>query len=70
MKKYKAPTLKRVNELAALASELVKNLVEFELGPVPLDAMNEELKDKILDWIEEVDSEQCLAYKLDTGFFD
>lgn len=67
MKSYIPVRPKHLKGLAVLATSMVKNLVEFEIGPIPIEAMEGELYEILEEWIYEVESERELAYKLETG---
>ena len=69
IKKYQPASKKHLKGLAVLATCIVKNLIEFELGALPIDKMEDELYEMLEDWIDEVDSEKELAFKIETGGF-
>lgn len=67
---YKSLTKKRLKQLTKAAALVVKNIVELELGEVPMEAMVPELEDLLEEWIEEVDSELELKWKIENDGFN
>ena len=55
----------RLRKLSTAATQIVKAFVENELGEIPLDEMEIELRNILEDWIDEFDSEKHLQWKLE-----